>query len=89
MNWPDLINGTFELGGGLLYWVNVRKILHDKIVKGVSWPISAFFVAWGIWNVYYYPALGQWLSMAGGIFLVSASATWVALAAYYAHKNKI
>lgn len=87
MNYPDLINGAFELGGGLLCWVNVRKILKDKMTAGIYWPVSAFFAVWGLWNLYYYPQLGQMLSFWGGVFLVGGNSTWVALAAYYGRKN--
>lgn len=84
MQGPDLINGAFELAGGALCWLNVQKILKDKCVIGVYWPIQAFFTAWGVWNLFYYPLLGQWASFVGGVFLVIGNTVWVVLAAYYA-----
>jgi len=76
----DLINGAFEVCGGFLCWFNVRILLIDRVVKGVFWPVQAFFAVWGWWNLYYYPSLGQWYSFAGGIFLVAGNTVWVVLA---------
>ena len=83
----DLINGTFELGSGLLCWMNVWKIWKDKVVKGVYWPANALFAAWGWWTLYYYPSLNQWMSFMGGIFLVICNTTWVVLAIKYRNKK--
>jgi hypothetical protein len=79
----DVINGLFEVVGGVLCWLNVKKLLRDKQVKGVYWPVTAFFAAWGLWNMYYYPSLGQWMSFAGGVVLVSGNLVWVVLALRY------
>lgn len=76
----DLINGAFELTGGVVCWLNVLRLLRDRSVRGVDWRVSAFFFAWGIWNLAYYPTLHQWASFAGGVALVIANTTWVVLA---------
>lgn len=83
---PDLVNGAFEMLGGVLLWMNVRQIVRDKKVEGLWWPSTVFFCAWGLWNLYYYPALGQWWSFAGGLNIVVANATWLALWWFYAHR---
>jgi hypothetical protein len=80
INLPDLVNGAFELTGGAVCWLNVRRLKRDRKVEGVDWRVSAFFSAWGIWNLVYYPSLGQWASFAGGVALVIANSTWVAIA---------
>lgn len=85
---PDMINGTFEVIGGLLCWANVYKLRKEKRVAGVYWPVQAFFTAWGVWNLIYYPALGQWFSFWGGVFLVLGNGTWVAMAAYHSQKQQ-
>lgn len=79
----DFINGSFELIGGILCCLNVRRLLRDKQVKGVYWPAQAFFASWGFWNLAYYPSLHQWVSFAGGLLLVISNTTWVILAIYY------
>jgi hypothetical protein len=79
-NIPDLINGAFELTGGIVCWLNVLRLLKDRRIEGVDWRVSGFFSAWGIWNLFYYPSLHQWASFAGGLLLVVANTTWVVLA---------
>jgi hypothetical protein len=83
MTRPDLINGLFELVGSVAVWGNVHKLLADKAVRGTRWQLMVFFSSWSIWNLYYYPHLGQWLSFVGGVSLMVANVTWTALAAYY------
>lgn len=88
MTTPDLINGAFEFGMGALQWLNVKALLRDKVIKGVSWPIWIFITAWGFFNLYFYPHLGQWVSFLGGILLVIANLSWLSIAAYYAWRNR-
>lgn len=83
MSVPDLVNGLFELGGGLLIWVNVRQLNKDKEVKGVHWGPTVFFTAWGYWNCFYYPHLDQWFSFVGGLFIVTGNTAWVTLMIKY------
>ena len=80
---PDIVNGLFELFGGLVIWLNVARLVKDKEVKGVSWVVMAFFAVWGYWNLYYYPHLGQMFSFVGGFFVVAANTAWVVLFLHY------
>lgn len=85
---PDWINGALELsGGGLILW-NVRRLLKDKLIRGISVGPAIFFDTWGLWNLYYYPSLDQWFSFAGSAVLTSANILWAALAIYYIRKEK-
>lgn len=79
----DLVNGLFEFIGGVCIWMNVRKLLKDKMVRGVSWYVTLFWWSWGVWNLIYYPALNQWMSFSGGLFIVSGNFVWLALAIKY------
>lgn len=82
----DLINGSFELIGGLLLWTNVRRILRDRCVHGINILPTVFFTAWGFWNLWYYPSLNQWLSFFGGLSVVLANVVWVVLTIKYRRK---
>ena len=77
---PDIVNGLFELLGAYFTWMNAYRLWKDREIKGVYWPATAFFAAWGMWNLFYYPALGQWCSFCGGAVLVIGNMWWVVMA---------
>lgn len=77
---PDLINGGIEMVGAFFTWRNAWQLRADREIRGVYWPTTFFFTAWGMWNLYYYPALGQWASFAGGVVLVAGNIAWVVMA---------
>ena len=83
MMWPDATNGLFECLGGWFVVLNIWKLLKDKQVKGIHWGSTFFFTTWGLWNLWYYPHLGQWVSFAGGVFICTANIVWAVLRIYY------
>lgn len=85
----DLINGLFEAGGAAFTLLNVARLVKDRCLNGVSWIPTAFFSAWGFWNLYFYPALGQWASFAGGCLIVLTNLVWLALVWYYSIETTI
>lgn len=85
---PDTINGAYEALGGLMLWRNVRQLYKDKQVRGISVLTTVFFTSWGVWNLYYYPHLDQWLSFAGGLVIVTANVAWVSQMFYYNRKER-
>jgi hypothetical protein len=88
MSWPDLINSGFEFFAGVFLILNIRRIVRDKSVKGVSvWPV-AYFSLFGLWNMYYYPFLEQWASFCSGLLVVLVNTIWVGLAIYYSRKKQ-
>jgi hypothetical protein len=84
----DIINGAFELLGGFFILNHCRAVIRDRAVKGVSIISTIFFTSWGVWNLYYYPSLGQWWSFVGGLFIVAANAYWIALMLKYRRAQK-
>lgn len=81
---PDRINASLEYLGVLFALYNCVILVQDAgQVQGVSVASTGFFTAWGIWNLYYYPHLGQKASgiAAGG--LVLANGGWLLLFALY------
>jgi hypothetical protein len=85
---PDLINGLFEVFGGVFVVMNVYQIYKDKVVHGIHWGSTIFFTSWGIWNIFYYPHLGQWLSFYGGLFICLANVVWLIQRIYYSRKAR-
>lgn len=82
----DLINALFTTLGALFILNHCRVLYQAKTLRGVSILSTAFFAGWGIWNLYYYPALGQWLSFAGGIAIVAANVLLVGMMIHYKEK---
>lgn len=83
MYFIDLINGGFEFLGAPFILLSVIKLYRQKQVKGISWVHVGFFTVWGWWNLVYYPALGQWVSFAGGIAIVIVNTIWMGQLIYY------
>lgn len=80
---PDLVNGIFEAAGAGFMLLNIRSVMRHRSAAGADWRAVAFFGAWGLWNLFFYPHLGQWASFAGGCALVAANAVYVALLLRY------
>lgn len=87
MTLPDAINGGFEIGGAAAQLLSIRALMRSRHLEGVSWTATAFFSGWGMWNLFYYPHLGQTLSFLGGAALVCVNLTWVALALRYSRRR--
>lgn len=77
----DAINAIFEIVGAILAWVSVLKLAKAKQVRGVYWPMWAFFAVWGYWNLFFYSQFP--LSQAAGAVLAAGNSAWVALAIRY------
>lgn len=87
MNIPDLVNGCFELFGAYAAYGNVKQIRKDKVVKGFDPKSTVFFTTWGIWNLYYYYNLEQYLSWFGGMAIVAVNMLWLGHIVYYRRKH--
>ena len=83
----DAGNFFFEGVGSVMTWLNVRRLRRDKEVKGIDWRVMIFWTMWGLYNLFYYPHLNQWLSFVGGISIVTANAVWVLMVIYYRRLN--
>lgn len=86
MTWQDAVNGVFELLSGAVVLLNIRRLARDRVIHGIDWRVTGFFTAWGMWNLFYYPSLEQWLSFVGGLSIVAANCVWLALAFKYTRK---
>lgn len=80
---PDLVNAGFEAVGGLALSRNLAAILRHRSVRGVSIAPTVFFTAWGFWNLYFYPAVGQWSSFFAGLLPAIINVAWLFLALRY------
>lgn len=80
---PDLINGLFEFLGGCAIDLSCLALWRSKKSLGVSWIHFAYFLGWGVWNLYFYPSLDQWWSFWGGVWVVRANLTYLLMLLYY------
>ena len=86
---PDIGNALFELVGAFINYLNVRQARIDKFISGVSvWP-AVFFTSWGIWNLFYYPFLGQYYSAAAAVPIFVINGWWVYLYCKYGRRKYI
>lgn len=85
---PDLVNGAFEATGSIFTWMNVARVCRDKGHAGLYVPAIAFFMSWGLWNLFFYPHLHQWVSFAGGVSLVIANVVWVTMLVWFGPVQK-
>lgn len=84
----DLINGLFELVGGLLQIINIVELYRDKKVTGVSKIPVTFFTIWGIFNIYFYNSLNLSLSLIGGLVITITNMIWLITCMYYYKQYK-
>lgn len=80
---PDLLNGIFEFGLSYFILKSIQKIRVDKKVLGFYMPTIYWTTAWGLYNIFYYPYLGQWFSFVGGITVVTLNLIWLSHYFYY------
>ena len=85
---PDAINGVFEFLGALFVWLSIAKLRRDQLVRGVSWIHVGFIASWGLWNLYYYTALDQWLSLAGAVAMLAMNTLYLGLLIWYTIRER-
>lgn len=84
----DAVNASFELAGSLFVLNHCRVLYRHKSVRGVSKMSVTFFLLWGVWNIWYYPHLGQMLSFMAGIALATANCLYVGMLIGYSHRER-
>lgn len=75
----DQINAAFEASGAAFQFLNVRRLWRDRKIAGISPVPTVFFTYWGVWNLFYYPSLHQYWSLAAGLGLVIVNTIWLFL----------
>lgn len=83
----DQGNAVFELFGAALTLLHSRAILRDRRVAGVSLFAVLGFSAWGVWNLFYYPFLGQWWSFSAGLLLCTSNLLYLLLLVWFRYRS--
>ena len=83
----DMMTAAFTIGAALFLLLNIRQLLVDKAVKGVSVYTIAYFTVWGYWGIYLFYAMpGMAWTLAASVILAIAYSVWFVLAIYYKRK---
>jgi hypothetical protein len=72
----DQCNAAFEFIGALLI-LNHARCGFTYGLSGVSMFSTVIFTLWGVWNLFYYPSLGQYYSFVAGICVIFANVIWI------------
>jgi hypothetical protein len=81
----DIINACFKLCASLFLWVSVYTLYKSKGYAGIHFSQYLFFTVAAVWNLIYYPSLGQMWSFFACISVLAANASWIYLALRYGH----
>jgi len=73
----DMVNGLFEVTGGIFAWRNAAQLYKDCDIVGVYWPTYGFLCLWGLWSLLFYSALAQPYSFYGGACILSGNLAWL------------
>jgi hypothetical protein len=88
MSIADTINGGFELFASAFILNHAWALWKSKQAYGISLVSTIFFGLWGLWNVFYYPHIGQMMSFYGGLAVLAANSVWIGLIIYLRMKEK-
>lgn len=80
---PDLTQAFWELGSAVFGLLNIRAIRRSKSIAGVHWAPTAFFTAWGVYNLWFYDALHLPVAWWAGMAITAVNLIWLSHALYY------
>jgi hypothetical protein len=84
---PDITQAFWEFGSACFQLLNVRAIRASKGISGVHWIPTAFFGAWGVYNLWFYTVLNLPLAYWAGLFITLVNGVWLGHVAYYTRGN--
>ena len=79
----DFMLASFEVGSAIFGLGNIKAIRRDKKIAGVWWQQTAYYMGWGVCNLYIYAAASLPLSWWGGIAITVVNAVWLAHVFHY------
>lgn len=81
---PDMTQAAFEFGSACFQVLNVRAIRRSRAITGVHWIPTAFFAAWGVYNLWFYAMLNLPLAWWAGLSITLINLIWLGHVCYYA-----
>ena len=59
---------------------NVLQLYRDRCLRGIYWPLMAFYIAAGFVALAHFADVGNWLGFAGACALTACNIVWLLLA---------
>lgn len=84
----DFIMGLIQLVSAGFMGISVWQLYKAKLVRGISAITVSFWVAWGFWDLYYFPSLGQWWAFAGAVAVTLINMLYVYLIVTYNRRER-
>lgn len=85
----DFVNALFEIAAVGATIINIRQILKDKCIHGVTVIAQIFYFAWSLWNVYFYYSYSTMFSYWVSVIFCLMNIIWLVLVFYFKFcKNK-
>jgi hypothetical protein len=84
----DMTMGLIQVAGAGFLGVSVLQLFRRKYVGGVSAVTVSFWVAWGLWDLYYWPSLGQWWAFGGAVVVTMMNMLYVGLIVLYNYRER-
>lgn len=84
---PDYTQAFWELGSACFQLPNVFAIRKSKSISGIHWYATAFFTAWGIYNLWFYTALNLPTAYWAGLAITAVNLLWLGHLCYYAWRR--
>lgn len=75
----DHITAAFQLGASFFLCVSIVAIYRDRVLKGVSVWMVAFFALWTVYGTYNWYVLDQHWSFVTSILMAILYVIWLAL----------
>lgn len=80
---PDLTQAGWELGSAMFSVLNIRAVRRSKSIAGVHWAPTAFFSAWGIYNLWFYTVMQLPAAYWAGLAITCTNLVWLSHVAWY------
>jgi len=83
----DHITAVFSVVGTIVIARSALLLARQKSVRGVSLWQAVFFATWGVWNLFFYDAIGLYWSWYGAVGIAVTNCTWTAMLCWFKFKE--
>lgn len=84
----DFLNAVFEGAAVIVAIINIRKILKDKCIHGITVISQVFYLIWAFWNVFFYFSYDTMFSFVAAALIALTYVVWMGLIIRYKYFTK-